>query len=86
MSEGKSVNKHHPDFSEYVEKCCALRDHYYSLIDAEEQRLKQARPNWMHCKDGLESREKRQLYRQMHAGLKALQKEYDYLFTEDTLQ
>lgn len=79
----KSVNKQHLDYPEYIRKCSALRDRYWALIKAEEERLKVERPNWMNCKDGLESAQKRQLYQQMYAELRTLQEEYAYLFTEE---
>ena len=83
MRGRESANRQHPAYPEYIGKCYALRDHYWTLIKAEEERLKAERPNWMNCKDGLESVQKRQLYRQMSAELKAIQREYSYLFTED---
>lgn len=79
----KRVDKDHPDYPVYIEKCWALQKKYQPMIVAEEERLKAERPDWMNCMDGLESVQKTQLYRQMHAELKALQKEYSYLFTED---
>lgn len=83
MGGRRSANKQHLDYPEYIRKCHALGDRYWSLIEAEEERLKAERPDWMNGKDGLESAQKRQLYRQMSAELKALQQEYAYLFTED---
>lgn len=82
MGGRRSVNKQHLDYPEYIRKCSALRDRYWSLIKAEEERLKVERPNWMDGKDSLESAQKRQLYQQMYAELRTLQQEYAYLFTE----
>lgn len=38
MSERKSVNKNHPDFPEYIEKCRALWAEYKPRFDALEKK------------------------------------------------
>ena len=79
---GKSVNRTHPDYTIYIEKCRALHRKYQPLIEAEEARQKAAVPNWRTCLDALETIERRRLEVQHNTELKKLQQEYAYLFTE----
>lgn len=83
MGGGKKIHESHVDYQEYVEKCQALQAKYQPLFDAEEERRKAECPNWMNCRDVLETAEKKRLYTQMHQELKILQKEYAHLFTEE---
>lgn len=79
----KRVNKEHPDYSIYIEKCQALHKKYQSLIEAEEARRMAECPNWKNGYDALETAEKKKLYTAYNAELKKLQQEYAYLFTEE---
>lgn len=80
---GKRVNKTHPDYPAYIEKCRSLQHKYQLLIEAEEARQKVAVPNWRTCLDALETVERHRLVAQHNAELRKLQQEYTYLFTEE---
>lgn len=80
---GKSVNRTHPDYTIYIEKCRALQNKYKTLFVIEEERRKAEVPNWRTCLDALETVEKRRLEVQHNAELRELQQEYSYLFTEE---
>ena len=70
-----AVNKNHPDYPKYIEKCKALRD---SFIEEEDAVLdKYPTPNGL---DHPAARELRQISILHNAALKALQEEYSYLF------
>lgn len=79
----KRVNKKHPDYLIYIEKCRALQKKYQPLIEAEEARRMEECPNWRNCYDALETVEKKKLYTAYSAELRELQQEYAYLFTEE---
>ena len=77
---GAKVNKSHPDFPEYLEKCKALRDKYLKLIEKEEAKY----PEW-NLKSKIRNPAElatRELIKRHDNELIALQKEYNYLFTE----
>lgn len=80
---GKRVNRTHPDYPVYIEKCRALQRKYQPLIEAEEERQRAAVPNWKTCLDALETVERHRLMVQHNAELRELQQEYAYLFTEE---
>lgn len=70
-----AVNKEHPLFREYYDKCMVLRDEYITKRKAVRARF----PAWQ-GKDHPASAELLELDRQQHAELRALQKEYSFLF------
>lgn len=85
IMRGKSVNKRHPDYPAYIEKCRALQRKYQPMLDAEEERRKTECPNWLNCLDVLETPEKKRFCTQHNQELRALQKEYAHLFIEEEL-
>ena len=82
MSEGRRVNKSHPDFEKYWSKCEDLWEKYRPQIDTVETEGRKKYPDWKgrDCPWGDRHRE---LERKMYAELKALQEEYSYLFTKN---
>lgn len=77
---GAKVNKAHPDYPEYLEKCKALWARYKKMIDKEEAKY----PGWY---PGLTyehpaAKEVRRIMKRHDNELIALQTEYDYLFQE----
>lgn len=83
MSAGKKINRSHEDYPEYIKKCQKLFSEYQQLIEEEEERLKRKYPNWLECRDLLDTVEKKQLCVQRNKELQKLQQEYSYLFTEE---
>lgn len=79
----KRVNKEHPDYQVYIEKCRMLQKKYQPLIEAEEAHRMSECPNWRNCYDALETAEKKRLYTAHNIELRKLQQEYDYLFIEE---
>lgn len=75
MSAEKKVhiNRNHPDYPEYIEKCKALGDKWFAM--EEEERAKY--PDWKGKDHPADTKE---IYRQLNAGLKQLQAEYAHLF------
>lgn len=72
MNEGKKqmVNKEHPKYQEYIEKCNALA----SEMEKELEKI--------HYTGGLDG-PTNDIYKAYSQKLKALQREYAYLFTEE---
>lgn len=74
----KRVNREHPDYSAYIEKCKKICAAYQKRIDEEEARY----PDWR-GQDHPASVVTRQISREETAELKKLQQEYSYLFAEE---
>ena len=72
------LNKSHPDCAEYTEKFNALWDAYIELEEKEEAKY----PTWS-GKDHPANAVLRPARRKLSEDIKALQKEYAYLFTEE---
>lgn len=73
-----AVNKDHPDYPTYAAKHKSLWDAYFELQEAEKSKY----PDW----DGLDhpaDEVLRPAFRKLSEDIKALQKEYAYLFTEE---
>ena len=70
-----AVNKNHPLYPEYIAKCKALSDQFYT----KEEALRAQHPE-QHSKDHPANAEIRRLDLQHNAELRALQKEYSFLF------
>ncbi len=77
MRATTGANRNHPKFNEYREKCEKLRDDFRDQEDAILARY----PEW-HGLDNPADDEINPLRKKFHADLKALQKEYSFLFTE----
>lgn len=78
MSERKRANENHPDYPEYIEKCKKLSEIYFK----QEDELAARYSGWR----GLDSpagTEIKQIHKEHNAKLKALQKEYAHIFTEE---
>lgn len=73
-----SVNKNHPDYPMYSAKHKALWDVYFKLDEAERAKY----PDWK-GKDHPANTVLRPAFRKLSEDIKALQKEYAYLFTEE---
>ncbi len=82
MSARKSINKNHPDFEEYMEKCRDIQKRYIAEDEAVEKAGRAKYPDWS-GKDSPWGMETRRVQRKYNAELKALQEEYSHLFTED---
>lgn len=74
----KSVNKEHPDYSVYIEKCKKLWEFYGKKIADEE-----AKYTAYLGKDSPASAVTRELDRKRNEELRSLQKEYAHLFMEE---
>lgn len=77
MNERRSINKQHPQYAEYIEKCEKLASEYFKIED----KLKAQYPDWRgldHPADG-EIAPYRQKF---HADLRKLQVEYLFLFED----
>lgn len=83
MDGKRKVNKDHPRFSEYKSKCEALWLRYQPKLNEVERVGREAYPDW-HGRDCPWGDKEREITRQMHAELKDLKEEYDYLFSEET--
>lgn len=81
MSDTKKMilNKSHPDCAKYTEKFNALWDAYIELEEKEEAKY----PAWS-GKDHPANTVLRPARRKLSEDIKALQKEYSYLFTEES--
>ncbi len=73
-----AVDKTHPDYPVYSAKHKALWDTYIKLEEEEEAKY----PDW-NGKDHPANTVLRPARRRLSEDVKALQKEYDYLFTEE---
>lgn len=69
------VNKAHPDYQEYIQKCKELQ----TAEMAEEDKILSRYPDW-NGQDHPESERLRQIYMKYSIKLKTLQAEYSYLF------
>ena len=80
MSEGKQkhLNKSHPDCSEYTRRFHELWEGYSKLQKDEESKY----PDWR-GKDHPADEVLRPAFRKLSEDIKALQKEYSYLFIEE---
>lgn len=76
---GAKVNKKHPDYPEYIEKCKKLRDKYFKIVEKEEAKYPEWSPKLRIRHPA--SAAVRRIMKQHDAELMALQAEYDYLFT-----
>ena len=65
-----AIKKNHPLYAEYIKKCEALR---------EEHEKQAKRAQGAHCFDGAFNK----LFQEQRKELKALQKEYSFLFEEE---
>lgn len=74
----KSVNREHPDYSVYIEKCKKLWELYGKKIADEEAKYAEYLG-----KDSPASVVTKELDRKRNEELRLLQKEYSYLFTEE---
>lgn len=77
-SKRKTLNKDHPDCAEYPAKFRALWDAYMKLEETEKAKY----PDWR-SQDHPANEILCPVYRKMCADIKALQKEYAHLFTEE---
>ena len=75
MSARKSINREHPDYPDYVEKCRAISQRFQ---DAESEILGRY-PEWK-GQDHPADSEITPLRRQFNAALRGLQKEYSQIF------
>jgi len=82
MNARKKVNKNHPDYPAYLEKCKAIWAVYEPQVDAVEKKGRKEYPDWR-GKDSPWGDELREIMRDFHTALKKLQEEYAHLFTED---
>lgn len=73
-----AVNKKHPDYLIYSAKHKALWDAYMKLWDQEDKKY----PDWQ-GQDSPEHEVLRPAHRKLSEDIKALQREYAYLFTEE---
>lgn len=80
MSERVEVNREHPDYPKYIEECEKLWAKYDLLMKEEESRVKAENPNWMNCRDAMETEKMRSLDMQRNRELRKLQEKYSYLF------
>lgn len=80
MSESKKkhLNKNHPDCAEYTKKFNKLWDAYMKLWDQEDKKY----PNWQ-GQDSPAHEVLRPAHRKLSEDIRALQREYAYLFTEE---
>ena len=76
-----AINKEHPDYSEYIEKCKAMNKTY---ID-EEDALRAQYPDWR-GKDHPATDKLLDITKRHNAALKALQREYAHLFTSGRIK
>ncbi len=80
MNERQRINKQHPQYAEYIEKCEKLASEYFKIED----KLKAQYPNWRgldHPADG----EIMPYWKKFHEDLKRLQAEYSFLFVESNV-
>ena len=80
MNERQRINKQHPQYAEYIEKCEKLASEYFEIED----KLKAQYPNWRgldHPADG----EIMPYWKKFHEDLKRLQAEYSFLFVESNV-
>ena len=76
MSAKGKIDKSHPNYPEYVQKCYALSEKYSALEDAERAKY----PDWKGL-DHPAAREIKRLSNERNADLRQLKQEYSYLFT-----
>ena len=76
----KRVNREHPDYPVYIDKCRKIHAVYQKKIDVEEAKY----PDWRNWpgRDHPSSLVIRQIGREENEELKKLQQEYSYLFIE----
>ena len=84
VGERKRVNENHPDFQKYWAKCVELRSEYKPRLEAIDEIGRKKYPNWkgFDCPWG---DERRKVEKEFNSKLKELQKQYEYLFTEDAV-
>ena len=75
---GMPVNKNHPDYPVYSQKHKALWDAYMELWNTEDAKY----PNW-NGQDSPAHETLRDAHRKLSTEIKALQRKYAHLFTEE---
>ena len=73
-----AINKEHPQYAEYIQKCESLFDAYEEVFRKERAKY----PEWR-GQDHPSGTVIRPLARERNQKLKALQREYHFLFTDD---
>lgn len=73
-----AVNKLHPDYPEYIEKCRAMSEKFFAEEDAEKAKY----PDWK-GRDHPAGEKLMEISKKHNAALRELQKEYAYLFAEE---
>ena len=79
MSERRNINKTHPDYPKYIEKCRTISDTFLAEERAAETAAQNKYPNWR----GLDHpglKEFHEIKKRHHEALEKLKKEYWYLF------
>ncbi len=81
MNVKRKINKAHPQYPEYIEKCTKLFQYYWELMDAEDAKypITEKPPQ-----DSPADSVNRKLARERNEKLREIQKEYDFLFEEVT--
>ena len=79
MSERRNINKAHPDYPQYIEKCRMMSDAFLAEYRAAEAAAQNKYPNWRGL-DHPESRKFNEIKKRLHKALEKLKKEYWYLF------